>query len=137
MTRATNNNELFKQVFKQGTLLGLAIATLGATLGFLVAGEQGTVSALIGAAIAIVFNGLTALSVWVGSKLPIGGFYGIVLGGWIFKIVLFMIAIGLLRKAEFIHGPTLFFSLVAAILGGLTIDALAVMRARIPIVDTK
>lgn len=135
MTRATNTNDLFKKVLKQGTLLGLAIATLGASLGFLVAGEQGTTSALIGAAIAVVFNGLTALSVWIGAKLPLGGFYGLVLGGWIAKILLFMVAIASLKGATFIHGPTLFFALVAAILGGLTIDALAVLRSRIPIVD--
>ncbi len=108
-SRPTNVNELFKQVLLQGTLLG--------------------------AAIAIVFNGMTALSVWIGGKLPLGGFYGVVLGGWIVKIVLFIIVIGLLRDAEFIHGPTLFFTLVASILGGLTIDALAVLRARIPTFD--
>lgn len=133
--RPTNVNELFKQVLLQGTLLGAAIATFGVSVGFIVAGEPGSASALIGAAIAIVFNGMTALSVWIGGKLPLGGFYGVVLGGWIVKIVLFIIVIGLLRGAEFIHGPTLFFTLVASILGGLTIDALAVLRARIPTFD--
>jgi hypothetical protein len=133
--RPSNTNELFKQVLKQGTLLGAAIATFGISIGFLVAGEAGAASALIGAAIAIVFNGMTALSVWIGGKLPLAGFYGVVLGGWIFKVVIFIVIIAFLRRAEFIDGPTLFFTLVASILGGLAIDAVAVLRARIPVVD--
>lgn len=135
MSRVTNTNDLFKLVLKQGTLLAAAIAAFGTGMGFLLAGEKGVNSALIGAGISLVFNTLTALSVWIGSRLPLGGFYGMVLGGWILKIVLFMIAIGTLRGATFIDGPILFFTIVACVLGGLTIDSLAVLRARIPVVD--
>jgi len=49
--------------------------------------------------------------------------------------VLFIIAIGTLRGATFIDGPILFFTIVTCVLGGLTIDSLAVLRARIPVVE--
>lgn len=131
MTNPTNTNDLFKLVLKQGTLLAAAIAALGAGMGFLIAGENGTNSALIGALVAFVFNGFTAFTVWLGGKLPLGGFFGLVLGGWLVKIILFMVAMMWLKTLDWIHGPTLFFAIVASILGGLTIDALAVNRARL------
>jgi hypothetical protein len=131
MTNPTNTNDLFKLVLKQGTLLAAAIAALGAGMGFLIAGENGTNSALIGALVAFLFNGFTAFTVWLGGKLPLGGFFGLVLGGWLVKIVLFMVAMMWLKTLDWIHGPTLFFAIVASILGGLTIDALAVNRARL------
>ncbi|MFM5904314.1 MAG: hypothetical protein ACKOOD_04450 [Microbacteriaceae bacterium] len=131
MINPTNTNDLFKLVLKQGTLLAAAIAALGAGMGFLIAGENGTNSALIGALVAFVFNGFTAFTVWLGGKLPLGGFFGLVLGGWLVKIILFMVAMMWLKTLDWIHGPTLFFAIVASILGGLTIDALAVNRARL------
>lgn len=131
MSNPTNTNDLFKLVLKQGTLLAAAIAALGAGMGFLIAGENGTNSALIGALVAFLFNGFTAFTVWLGGKLPLGGFFGLVLGGWLVKIILFMVAMMWLKTLDWIHGPTLFFAIVASILGGLTIDALAVNRARL------
>lgn len=131
MSQPTNANELFKKVLKQGTLLAGAIAAFGAAIGFLIAGEAGSNSALLGAGIAFVFNGFTALTVWLGGKLPLAGFFGLVLGGWLLKIILFMFAMFWLKTLDGIHGPTLFFAIVASILGGLTIDSLAVLRARI------
>jgi energy-converting hydrogenase Eha subunit B len=91
------------------------------------------ISALIGAAIAFAFVSLTALSVWLGGRLNLGGFYGVVLGGWILKVLIFLIIVGVLRHAEFINGPTLFFTLVASILGSLGIDSWVFLKARLPI----
>lgn len=72
MSKASNS--LFQRVLTLGSLLTGAIALIGGLAGFLVAGLAGLVSALIGAALTLVFMSLTALSVWFGSKLPLGGF---------------------------------------------------------------
>ena len=125
--------ELFKQVFIRGSLLVAAIAVIGSVVGFLVAGMPGLVSALIGAGLALLFVTLTAVSVYVGGKLPLGGFFGVVLGGWVLKLVGFIVLIGALKGADFISGPVLFFTLVASILGTLAIDSVLVLKARIPI----
>ena len=125
---------LFRRVLIQGSLLTAAIAIVGGGVGFAVAGQPGLISALIGAALALGFVSLTALSVWLGGKLPLGGFFGLVLGGWIVKLVLFILVIGALKGAEFINGPVLFFTLVASILGTLAVDSLAFLKARIPVV---
>lgn len=124
---------MFKKVLAWGGLLIAAIALIASLLGWLLAGTNGLISALIGAAIAFTFVSLTALSVWLGGKLSLGGFYGVVLGGWILKVLIFLIIVGVLRHASFINGPTLFFTLVTSILGSLGIDSWVFLKARLPI----
>jgi hypothetical protein len=133
MSNPSSTSEVFAAVFKQGLLLVLAIAVIGGGVGFLVAGVNGLLSGLIGAALALLFSTLTALSVKFGGKLSLGGFFGVVLGGWIFKMVLFIAIVAALRGANFIDGPVFFFTLVASILGTLVIDSLIVMKSRITV----
>ena len=120
MTNQDPAGELFKQVLIRGSILIAAIALIGGLVGFLVAAAAGLTSALIGAGLALVFVSLTAL-------------IGIVLGGWILKLVGFVLVIGLLKGADFINGPVLFFTLVASILGTLALDSVAVLKARLPL----
>jgi len=133
MSNTSSTSEVFAAVFKQGLLLVLAIAVIGGGVGFLVAGVNGLLSGLIGAALALLFSTMTALSVKFGGKLSLGGFFGVVLGGWIFKMVLFIAIVAALRGANFIDGPVFFFTLVASILGTLVIDSLIVMKSRITV----
>lgn len=125
---------MFRRVVILGVALSGGIALLGGLIGFFVAGTNGLVSALIGATLTAVFGTLTALSVWFGSKLPLGGFFGLVLGGWLVKIIGFAFVIAALTEATFINGPVLFFTLVAAIFGTLAVDTVVVLKARIPVI---
>ena len=133
MSNPSSTSEVFSAVFKQGLLLVIAIAVIGGGVGLLVAGVSGLLSGLIGAALALLFSTMTALSVKFGGKLSLGGFFGVVLGGWIFKMVLFIAIVAALRGANFIDGPVFFFTLVASILGTLVIDSLIVLKSRITV----
>ena len=130
-----NTQTVFAKVLKLGSALIGAIAILGSGIGFLAAGLPGLLGALAGAGIALIFVSLTALSVLVGSKLSLGAFYGIVLGGWLLKMVLFMIAISVLRSIEGLNGMAIFATLVASILGSLAVDAYVVTKSKIPAVS--
>lgn len=127
--------QVFSKALRLSLLLVLVVAGVGSGLGLIFAGLNGVYSALIGSGIALAFSVLTILSISLGSKLPLAGFYGLVLGGWLLKFVIFAVAVALLQRAEFISGPVLFFALVAAVLGGLAIDSFLVLRARIPVVE--
>ena len=129
----TGIEQLFGRVLKLGSLLIAVIALVAGGLGWLIVGQRGLVSALIGAGMALVFVSLTALSVWLGGKLNLGGFFGVVLGGWLLKVVGFLVLVFLLKHATFINGPVLFFTLVASVLGSLGIDSWVFMKARLPI----
>jgi hypothetical protein len=122
-------------VYRRLALLSTAvvglIALVGSGLGYLFAGEAGISSALIGAVVALLFSILTVGSFWIGSKLSLAGFMGVVLGGWIVKFVVFAAALLGLRDADFVNGPVFFFSLVTAVLGGLAVDAWVVSKARL------
>ncbi len=132
MSKASNN--LFTRVLTLGSALIGAIAIIGGLVGYLVAGAPGLTSALIGAGLTLVFVTMTALSVWLGGKLPLAGFFGLVLGGWLVKMIGFALVIANLKGADFINGPVLFFTLVAAIIGTLAVDSVLVLRARIPVI---
>jgi hypothetical protein len=128
------SEQLFKKILLQGSFLIGGIALLGGVIGFLIASVAGLISALIGAAMALLFVSMTALSVWLGGKLSLGGFFGVVLGGWIFKLLLFIGLVLLLKGAAFIVGPILFVCIVLSVVGSLALDAIAVLKTRIPTV---
>jgi len=128
------------RVLKLGSLLVLAIALLGSLVGFLVIGISGVYAALIGSGAAFLFTALTALSVLIGSKLNLAGFLGAVLGGWLVKRVLFLIGFSMLNRAEWLtreSRPIVFFTVVAAVIGGLVIDTMIVSKARLTATEEK
>jgi hypothetical protein len=128
---------VLKDVLKYGLILALGIAVVGALLGGIFAGWIGVTSALIGTVIAAVFLSITALSIlianrFIGSDLFVGLFFGIVLGGWIVKFVLFLVLAILLRDQPWINPVVLFLSLIAGVIGSLVVDMIVVFRSRVP-----
>ncbi len=134
---ASSSTQVFGKALKLSALLVVSVAVICSIIGFLVIGIDGLWTALIGSAIALVFTSLTVLSVLFGARLPLGGFYGLVLGGWLLKIVLFAVLMAALQRMDFIHGPTLFFAIVLSVLGSLGIDSWVVLRSRIPTIDSR
>jgi hypothetical protein len=130
-----DSSATYSKALKLSAMLAGAIVVVGGGLGYLLAGLPGLISALIGAGVSLVFAAMTILSIWIGSRLPLGGFYGLVLGGWLIKVLLFAIALGVLRGAEFISGPVFFFAVVASVLGGLAIDSWVVLKGRMAITE--
>ena len=105
--------------------------------GFAVAGTEGLLSALLGTLIAVVFMGITAASIllanrFAGSDVFVGAFFGIVLGGWLLKFILFIVLVVLLRGAEWLDPVVLFLAIVAGVIGSLVVDVLVVARSRLP-----
>jgi len=135
MSGFSTADQVFKKALVQGVLLIGLIATVGSAAGYFVDSQTGVVSAMIGAGLALLFTSLTLLSMLIGRRLSLAGFFGVVMGGWLVKLVGFALLVGSLRGADFINGPVLFFTLLAAILGSLAIDSIAVLSARIPVVE--
>ncbi|WP_158863184.1 hypothetical protein [Leifsonia sp. AG29] len=128
---------VLKDVLKYGLIIAAVIAVVGMVLGGVFAGWIGVVSALIGTVMAAVFLGITALSIlianrFIGSDLFVGLFFGIVMGGWIVKFVLFLVLAVVLRDQPWINPPVLFLSLIAGVIGSLVVDMIVVFRSRLP-----
>ena len=131
----TNSQKLFSKALKFNLLLALAVAVIGSGIGFLVFGLPGVYSALIGAAIAVVFGAMTIGSIKLGARMGLNGFYALVLGGWLLKVLLFAVLLGVLQSATFISGPMFFFAVAASVLGALAIDSYLVLSAKLPVVE--
>lgn len=135
-----SSTPVLKNVLKYGLILAGGIAVVGAVLGGIFAGGIGVTSALIGTLMAAVFLGITAASIlianrFIGSDLFVGLFFGIVLGGWIVKFVLFLVLAILLKDQDWINPVVLFLSLIAGVIGSLVVDMIVVFRSRVPYVS--
>ncbi len=131
---------VLRRALLYGAGVSFAIAIIGSVAGALVAELPGMLSALIGAGMGFVFLGLTAASILLadrvtGSDLLSPAYFGIVIGAWIVKFVVFLILVFSLRDAELVEPMVLFFTLVAAVIGGLVTDIVAVTRSRVPYVS--
>lgn len=124
------------------TLLWSAITTallavVGAVLGYLIGGTDGLWSALAAVVLAAFFLSLTAVSIlianrWYGDPLYVQIFFGLVMGAWVLKFLVFIIVLLVLREQPWLDGPVFFVALVVSILASLAIDVVVMMRMRIP-----
>lgn len=118
-----------------GAILTVAIALAGSVIGYLVAGTPGLISALIGAGLTALFMAFTAGTIVVASRATNGDssstlFFGIVLGAWLLKFVVFIAILVVLRGQPFLEPLVFFFAILAAVIGSLVVDVLAFVRAR-------
>lgn len=126
---------VWRNVLVLGLALAAAIAVVGAVIGWLAADMPGVWGALIGAAMAGVFLSVTALTMFLGRSMSMLGLSGMLMGGFFVKLILFMVVGKLLGGSPDIDGLTLFFTLVAAVIGTAVTDAVTIHKARIPYVD--
>lgn len=126
---------VFKRVLSYGGVLALAIAIVGSTIGYLVAGEIGVTSALVGTAMAIVFLSITVISILVAGRYNIAAFFGIVMGAWLLKFALFLVLIFLLKDQPWIHPQIMFLSIVAGVIGTLVVDVVVIAKSRMAYVS--
>ncbi|MDG2496590.1 MAG: hypothetical protein P8M68_00180 [Aquiluna sp.] len=133
--KTSSSDGTFSKALKLTSGLAGLIAVVGSLVGFLVSGSAGVFSALVGAGVATIFGLMTILSVWIGGKLPLNGFYAVVLGGWLFKFLVFAGVLLGLQGLDGFDGPVFFFAVVATVMGGLAIDSWLVLKGRLPTVD--
>lgn len=120
-----------------GAILTAIIAIVGSIIGYLLADTPGLISALVGAGLTALFMGFTALSIVLAAKVTHNEpsstlFFGIVLGVWLLKFVVFIAILLILRDQPFIEPLVMFFSILAAVIGSLVVDVVAFVGARVP-----
>lgn len=128
---------VFRRVLRYGGILAAGIAVVGMVVGGLTAGGAGVLSALIGTVLAVVFMGITAASIllanrYAGRESAIGAFFGIVMGGWLLKFVVFLVLLVLLKDQPWINPTVLFLSIIAGVVGSLVVDAVVLFTSRMP-----
>ncbi|MFK4730220.1 hypothetical protein ROT00_11070 [Agromyces mediolanus] len=135
--RTPTSNPVLRRALSWGALLAAVILVVSSVLGLVFAGVPGLVSALIGTVMAVVFMGITSASIllanrYANSDLFVGIFFGVVLGGWIVKFILFIVLVVVLRGVDWLDPTVLFLSIVAGVLASLVVDVLVVAKSRLP-----
>lgn len=131
----------FRRTLFWGSIFAVVLAVVASVVGALVAELPGLLSGSLGAALTFVFFGMTAASLLIadrltGSDLLSPVYFAVVLGTWLVKMVIFFVAVLLLRDAEFIAPVVLFITLMVGVIGSLAIDVAAVARSRVDIGDS-
>jgi hypothetical protein len=126
-----NAQKILTEILRYTGVLAIAIALLGGGLGYVYASTTGLISALIGTALAVVFASITAISIIAAMRYSIGAFFGIVMGAWLLKLVVFIVILALLRDAAFVQPIVLFLTVIAGAVGTMLIDVLVVYRSRL------
>ena len=128
------------RALRDGAIFAAVVAVVAGVVGLLVSGVPGLIGGLLGAALSFVYLGLTAVSFLVAGRVTRNDvtsplFFGIILGVWVLKLVLFVVLALWLRGQTWLD-PTVFFVTVnVAVLGSLVIDSVAVARTRVPYVS--
>ena len=126
---------ILKRTLVYGFLYAAAIALVGGAIAWLAVGPIGALSVVIGAVMAAVFLGITAISILVAIKYDIVAFFAIVLGAWLLKFVLFLVLAVALRDQPWISLTSLFLALIAGVVGSLVVDVVVVMKTRMPYIS--
>jgi hypothetical protein len=136
-TSPVSSNPVLRTTLVWSGAVTAGLVVLGGVIGFLVGGTEGMWSALVGVLVSAVFLAITGASIlvanrWYGDPLYVPLFFGIVLGGWILKFVIFIIALLILRDQPWVNPTVFFVALVVSVLASLAVDVIVMLRMRIP-----
>ncbi|HMM82135.1 MAG TPA: hypothetical protein PJ998_03075 [Terrimesophilobacter sp.] len=132
---------VYSRALRLGSFVTLGIAILGSVAGYFLAGLPGVFSALMGAGLALVFMGLTAVSMIVAVRVtrnsppPDVRFFGIVVGAWFVKLLVFVGVAIWLRGQPWLDPMVFFVAALTAVIALLIVDVVALQTSRVPYVD--
>ena len=128
-------NDIFVKVLRYTAILAIAVAVVGGLVGYLTVGPEGLYSALVATAVAVLFSAITAASMILAIRFDLMAFFGIVMGAWLLKLIIFIAVLFLLRDQPFLHPIVFYVTLIVSILGTFAIDAVVVLGSRVGYVD--
>jgi len=135
-------NAVLRKALVWGAIFAIALLIVAGVIGWFVAGQQGVVSAALGAAVAAVFMGLTAASLLVVDRANAGrpsivAVAGTVVGVFLGKMVLFVVLMVWLQSQSWLAPGVFGLTVVAAVVGTLATDIAAMVTTRVPIVEIR
>lgn len=126
---------LFAQIVRQMVVTFAVIGVLGLGIGYLAAGKEGLIGALMGLGVTVFFMGTSAVVMLATAKAPIYIAQAAFVGAWIVKMFLVLVLIAVVRDQVYYHPGVFFVVLAVSIIAATVIEMRAVMRARVPTIE--
>jgi hypothetical protein len=122
---------VLRQALRDMLVLLGALTVVGVVVGYLVDGLAGVWGALLGVGIALIFSGTTVVSVLKTANSEPTMMMAVIMGAWLAKLVVVVIALVILRQFDFYNPMMLFLVSVVGVIGSAVLDARAVQRGRV------
>lgn len=126
---------VLRTMLVRGVILVIGVAALGMGIGWLVSGTTGLIGGAVGGGLAAVFIIVTLVIMYFGRNMGLTAIAGFLGMGFLFKAFIFMIVIWRIKDAVWLDGTVAFFTIVAAVIGSSLVEALTVVKGRVPYVD--
>lgn len=126
---------IWRTMLIRGAILVAVVAIGGMGIGWLVAGPQGFAGGAVGGGLAAVFIVVTLVIMYFGRNMGLTAIAGFLGMGFLFKAFVFMIVIWRLKDAPWLDGTVAFATIVVAVIGSSLVEALTVVKGRVPYVD--
>ena len=115
------------RALKWGVIMTVVLMIAAGSIGYLISEIPGLTGGLLGALFAGVFVGLTAGSIafanrFIDREYYLALFFGIVLGSWVVKFLVFLLAAFLLKEQAWLSPKIMFVTIILGVLISLAID---------------
>jgi hypothetical protein len=119
-------------MLRTAVIPGLVTVAVATGVAAVAAGSAGVAGALVGGGVAVASSLTTiALMRW-SAHLPVMVVMTVALGGFVFKMLLLLVVMQVLRDVAALHGRSLALTFLATVLVWAAAEAVAFKRARIP-----
>ncbi|MFB3977585.1 hypothetical protein [Microbacterium proteolyticum] len=140
MTAPVSSTPVLRAALLWSAVVTVVILAGAVVVGALVAGANGAWSGAVGAAVGAIFPALTAVSILLANRFYghpawLQIFFGVVLGGWLLKFILVIVAFLILLRMDWVVAPVFFFALLATAVASLVVDVVVISRMRLPAVS--
>ena len=126
---------VFRRALRDVLILLAVLLVVGLAVGGLAAGGHGVWGALMGWALAAVFSTTTIVAMLRTARSSPAAMAGLVMGTWLAKVLLVIVALAVLRPLDFYSAPVLGAVLAIGVIGSAVLDYRAVSTGRVPYVE--
>jgi hypothetical protein len=124
-----------RRILLWGAVAALLLVPVAMFIGHLVAGRPGLWGGLIGALVPLGFFGVTVVVGLLSARMSATALGVVVLGSWLGKMAVLIVVLASLRGADFYDRVVLGVVLLVGTVVVLLLEALVVVRTRVPYVD--
>jgi Na+/H+-translocating membrane pyrophosphatase len=124
-----------RSALRKGLIAWAFLTVALCAIGYLLSGEAGVWGALLASVLAGSFFAITAAVAALTANLELQYLGFAVLGSWLLKIVVLLVALFWLRSQDFYDRPIFFVTLLLETVVLLILEAVLVTRAPVPYVE--